>query len=596
MKGVKGVKGTVVSLLCACGLVGAACDRQPSSPGNGTSSKPGPTGDWVFTEITESVGLDFAHFIGASGEYYIPEIMSGGCAVLDYDLDGDLDVYAVQGALLGKRESMDEAWFPPAGADAGSAQPRNHLYRNDLIAPEGRGGTVKFADVTDDSGTGDTQYGMGCAVGDYDNDGYPDLYVTNFGPNVLYHNNGDGTFTNVTDTAGVGNARWSVGAAFLDYDRDRLLDLYVTTYVDYGYGVHHTCRREGGRIDYCGPLSHARISSVLYHNNGDGTFTDVTLTAGIAAVYGYGLGAVCADFDGDGWIDIYAANDASPNQLWINQKDGTFVDNALVAGVSINLDGQDEASMGLTAGDFDRDGDEDIFLTHEMNETNTLYRNEGNGLFVDATIETRLSRPSLGRTGFGTQWFDYDHDGWLDLFVTNGAMRMLDSPTNKPWPIDMPDQLYRNVGGRFVETTREAGPALAKPYAGRAVAFGDVDNDGDIDLLVMSSNGPLRLLRNNVGNRKPWIRLRLEGTRSNRDAFGARVAVALPDGVTLWSRAHTDGSYCAANDPRIHVGLGDATKVESVTVHWPNGGVERWTDIPLKKQTTLREGEGRAVE
>jgi hypothetical protein len=568
-----------------------ACDQEPDvRTSRNRPVQSAPATDPIFTDITAEVGLNFVHHIGATGRHYVPEIVGGGGALFDFDRDGDLDVYAIQGAMLEPGASTDASTFPLRGIDADDPPTRNRLYRNELIDSDGRTGRLTFVDVTDAAGVGDTGYGMGCAVGDYDNDGAPDLYVTNFGPNVLLHNNGDGTFTDRTEHAGVGDPRWGCGAAFLDYDRDGNLDLFVTHYIDYSLAQHRPCEREGGRDDYCGPLAFEPIADVLFHNNGDGTFTDASVSSGIHRAFGYGLGVVCADFNRDGWIDIYVANDATPNQLWINRHDGTFVDDAMLAGAAVNADGRNEAGMGVTAGDFDGDGDEDIFLTHEMEETNTLYRSRGDGLFDDATFDVRLARPSMGMAGWGTAWFDYDNDGSLDLFVSNGALRRLETQLDDPWPYKMPDQLFRNAGERFVETTDQAGAALTTPHTGRGTAFGDVDNDGDIDLLCFSNNEPLRLLRNNHGNRQPWAMLEVVDRKAGRHAYGARVEIKLSDDRTLWRRVHTDGSYCSAGDPRIHVGLGRADRIGSVTVHWITGEIERWTYVPTGKITTLREG------
>ncbi len=532
------------------------------------------------------------HFNGATGAFYLPEIMGAGCAVFDYDSDGDLDLYAVQGALLGAGKTLEQSPFPPR-----DRPPRSRLFRNRLVVPGGSGG-LTFEDVTEESGTAGEGFGMGCAVGDYDNDGRPDLYVTRFGPNVLFHNEGGGKLTDVTRRAGVGDPRFSASAAFLDYNRDGLLDLFVTTYVDYSLAANRDCFRFGGQRDYCGPLSYEPAPARLYRNQGDGTFADVTVEAGIHLHYGCGLGVVCADFDADGWIDIFVANDATPNQLWINRRNGTFEDTALGAGVAVNAAGQNEAGMGITAGDYDRDGDWDVFISHDTGETNTLFRLLTAGLFEDATSSTRLGHPSLPFTGFGTQWFDYDNDGWLDLFVANGSVRKLPERFGDPCPYAQSHQLFHNVEGRFVETSSAAGPGLTAPSVGRGAAFGDLDNDGDIDLVLANNNGPLRVILNDRGARNHWVRFLLEGTRSNRDAYGARVAVELQGGLTLWQRAGADGSYLSSSDQRVHFGLGAETRVKAVTVHWPSGLVERWREpaVAVDAQTTLREGEGEKVQ
>jgi hypothetical protein len=504
--------------------------------------------------------------------------MGSGAALFDYDADGDLDVYAVQGARLAG----------PA-APGGAPLPANRLFRNDAGASDGGG--LRFTDVTDEAGVGDTGCGMGSAVSDYDNDGDLDLYVTNFGDNVLYENQGDGTFADVTARAGVAVARFSASAAFLDYDHDGDLDLFVTTYVDFTPPTNRECFRLGGRRGYCGPLSYRPTPDVLLRNEGDGTFRDVSAAAGIERAFGCGLGVVCADFDGDGRIDLFVANDATPNQLWMNRGDGTFVDRALVAGVAVNRDGRNEAGMGVTAGDFDRDGDLDIFLTHEVDETNTLYVNQGQGFFSDETTRLRLAAPSLPHSGFGTRWLDYDHDGWLDLFVVNGAVRALADQLDDPHPYRQPDQVYRNQGGdSFIEVTRLCALGAG---TGRGLATGDVDNDGDLDVLVTNNNGPLALYLNTTGDRRPWVRLRLHGKQANRDGLGATITLLADGKPAGLAVVGTDGSYLSASDRRVHFAVGAAARIEAV-VRWPGSRTERFGPLPPRAQSELREGEGEA--
>ncbi|MBI4583577.1 MAG: CRTAC1 family protein [Planctomycetes bacterium] len=581
----------ILLVLLIAGLITWSIYKSRPSPDSANPAAQ-PSREPVFSEIASAVGLDFIHYTGATGEYYLPEIMGSGCAFIDYDRDEDLDIYVVQGALLGEGKSIEQSTFPPR-----ERPPRNKLFRNDLIQKNGVSGKLSFTDITTEAGVGDPAYGMGCAVGDYDNDGYPDLYVTNFGPNVLYHNNGNGTFSEVSRQAGVDDPRFSASAAFLDYNRDGYLDLFVTNYVDFSTAANRECTRLGGQKDYCGPKSYEPSSNRLFRNNRNGTFTDATREAGLATGKSYySLGVIGADFNGDGWMDIFVANDATPNQLWINQKKGAFEEKALFAGVAVNNDGQTEACMGVTAADFDRDGDEDIFVTNEQGEKNTLYRNLGKGLFEDASFQTGLATPSLPNTGFGTLWFDYDNDGWLDLFVANGAVRKLANQIQNPYPFHQPDQLYHNQGGLYFETTPWAGAGVTELQTGRGAAFGDVDNDGDLDILVSNNHGPLRLLLNNIGNRKNWVRFFLVGTTSNRDALGAHVLLKLPGGLELWQRVGTDGSYCSANDQRLHFGVGQAKYIESATVYWPSGKKECWKTVPLNKSAVLREGKGLQLE
>lgn len=548
-------------------------------------------------DITERAGLDFVHNTGATGEFYFPEIAGSGCALFDYDGDGDLDVYAVQAHPLD----------PAAGSEANG---KNRLFRNDLRPESG----PHFVDVTDEAGVGDTGYGMGCAVGDYDNDGDADLLVTNFGPDTLYRNNGDGTFADVTATAlpqspssraagadetsahVVRSDHWSTSASFLDYDRDGYLDLFIAKYVAYSVRENYPCYSRSSRRDYCGPESFDPVVDQLLHNNGDGTFSDVTVRAGLDRAYGSGLGVVAADFNNDGWVDIYVANDGDANQLWINQRDGTFENTALLAGAAYNADGMPEAGMGVTAGDFDLDGDEDIFLAHLLGEHNTLLVNDGTGFFDDRTDHLRLGAMSRRFTGFGVDWFDIDGDGYLDLFVANGAVKIAVEYADRPCPYVYPNLLIRNGGPPdfgFQNVSELGGEAVSKLEVSRGAAFGDVDNDGDVDILISNSNGPLRLLRNDAGNGGSWLVLRLRGTQSNRDAFGAVVRVKGADGVELVRRVHTDGSYCSANDPRIYFGLAGATSARSAIVTWPSGMVETFGNLEPGRVIELREGAGR---
>ncbi|MCH7666921.1 MAG: VCBS repeat-containing protein, partial [Acidobacteria bacterium] len=405
------------ALWCSC--AGDAVDSSAGEPRALVSGGP------IFTEQAAAAGLDFVHFNGMSGEYYYSEHMGGGVALLDYDLDGDLDLYVTQGHLLGSGKTASDALFPmPDGPII------DRLYRNDLgdLSDSSRGpnrsGGLRFTDVTAESGIVAGGYGMGVAVGDFDNDGWPDLYITNWGsPNQLWRNNGDLTFSDVTQEAGVGETRWSIAAAFLDYDRDGWLDLFVGNYLDYTFSVHKECVSDIGLRDYCGPLSYDSVSDVLYRNRGDGTFEDATTTSLVKNIAASGFGVVTGDFDGNGWLDIYVTNDGLANHLWLNQGDGTFRNEALIAGAAVNDEGRAEASMGVDAGDFDRDGDEDLIMVHLDQETNTLYENLGSGSFEDKSSATRLGAPSLEFTGFGTGFLDYDNDGWLDLFVANGGVK-----------------------------------------------------------------------------------------------------------------------------------------------------------------------------
>ncbi|MEN3329599.1 MAG: enediyne biosynthesis protein [Acidobacteriota bacterium] len=530
----------------------------------------------LFKEVAEQVGLRFQHYNGMTGKFYLPEITGSGAALFDLDNDGDLDVFLVQGNVL-------EPNTKPTGALFGK------LFRNELIP----GKTLSFTDVTQKSGIVATGYGMGAATGDINNDGLPDLYLSNLGSNQMYLNKGDGKFVDVTRESGTGDPRWSTSASFFDYDRDGWLDLMLVNYADFSFSNSPNCFAATTAKDYCTPRVFRAPGNRLFHNKGDGIFEDVTTPAGVDKEFGHGLGVVTADFNNDGWIDIYVANDGDHNQLWINQKNGRFVNDALLAGCAVNRNGQAEAGMGVDAGDFDGNGTDDIFITHLMDETNTLYANLGEALFEDRTREAGLGMPGRRFTGFGTFFFDYDNDGWLDLFVANGAVQLLPELVRQknPFPLGQPDQLFRNMGkGSFVEIVDE--PEFSLLEVGRGAAFGDVDNDGDTDFLVTNNNGPARLFLNQVGTRNHWLGLRLVG-KAGRDMLGAQVDVVVDDNKKLRRRVRTDGSYLSANDPRVLVGLGAAARVKAVRVRWPNGAIEEWKELMVDRYTTLKEGMAR---
>ena len=560
---------------------------RPAAP-----AAPAPGQEEVFVDRARELGIDFTHVNGMTGAFYMPEIMGPGVALFDYDNDGDLDLFIVQGGPLGPSPKLNHL---------------NHaLYRNDLrTGPDGKP-ELHFTDVTAESGITLSGYSMGVAVGDYDNDGWPDLYITGLDGGHLWHNNGRNaagqvTFTDVTAKAGLTDGLWSVSAAFVDYDRDGRLDLYVGHYLKFSFASAKPCRTPAGAPDWCGPVPADALPARLFHNRGDGTFEDVSAKSGIGSEPGPTLGVSTADFDGDGWIDIYAANDATFNQLWRNQHDGTFRNVGLIAGCAVNADGKAQASMGIDAGDYDGDGDEDLVMDNLTNEGVTLYRNDGTGMFEDVTLASGLFRPSLPYTGFGAAWLDYDNDSWLDLFTVNGAVRTIEeqAKAGERLPLRQAKQLFHNLGnrgnGRFEDVTARAGAVLARPEISRGAAFGDLDNDGDTDVVVANNNGRPLVLLNQVGSRHPWLGLRLLTGQPGRDALGARVGVVRAGAPTLWRRARADGSYASANDPRVLVGLGDKTAVTKVIVKWPSGRVEEWKAPPLNAYTTLREGEGTAV-
>ncbi len=593
-------------------LAGAAAPRAPVTAPETTE---------IFVDRARLSSLDFVQFNGMSGGYYMAEVTGSGGALVDLDNDGDLDVYLLQGTMLGAGKTTADAIFPPDRPEPLT----DRLYRNDLVT--GKDDTLRFTDVTEQAGLQASRYGMGVATGDFDGDGWVDLYVTNYGANQLLRNDGprddgvedDGwvTFTDVTEEAGVSDPRWSVPAAFFDYDGDGHLDLFVGNYIAAPIdgsisGVKRTiCRDFTGALDYCGPGAFSPEPDRLFHNRGDGTFEDVTAAAGITSGFGGALGVVTADFNGDRRPDIYVANDSKPNNLWLNRGDGTFVDEALLAGCSVNAGGKAEASMGVDAGDFDGDGDLDLFMAHLTSETNTLFLNDGQGVFDDSTIDTGLGPSSRLFTSFGTAWIDYDNDGWLDLITVSGAVKKIEAlaRAGDPFPVHQTNQLYRNLGAadgtvRFEEVTDDAGRVFELSEVSRGAVAGDVDNDGDVDVLVVNNSGPVRLLINQVGDRRHWLGLRLLGSDGRRDMLGARVAVYRSGRPKLLRRVRTDGSYASASDPRVLFGLGDVslapplgneTAIDKVHVEWPDGSAEEWTDIPIDRYSTLLQGTGQPV-
>jgi hypothetical protein len=567
--------GHILALTVAAAL--AACGPDKGERGTVKSVVTPP-----FVDVTEQSGVGFRHMNGMSGEFYYPEIIGSGVALFDYNNDGRLDMLVLQGQPLG-----------PGKTAAGTCTAR--LYRNDLVENADKTRTIKFTDVTEASHLCTHGYGMGVAVGDIDNDGFFDVFVTHFGaPNQLFRNNGDGTFTDITKKAGVtGNGRWGSSATFFDFDRDGFLDLFVADYVDYSLEKNQRCYASTSARDYCAPSAYKHVPGILYRNRGDGTFEDVSVKSGITAAYGAGLGVMAVDLDGDGWPDLYVANDGNPNQLWINQKNGTFKNEAEIRGSAVNADGVAEAGMGIDIADFDGNGTEDIFLTHLTREKSTLFFNRGGGIFEDRSVEVGVAAPSIPFTGFGTAFLDYDNDGWLDIVAANGAVHLIEELRQKgdPFALHQKKQLFHNLGnGKFEESTQQAGPAFELSEVGRGLAVGDLDNDGGIDFVVNNNNGTLRVFRNQVGSARSWLGLRL--VTGKRDAYGAKVELKRKDLPPIWRRVRADGSYLSANDPRVLIGLGANPQIEGLTVHWPDGKSERFVAPPVGRYTTLTQGTG----
>jgi hypothetical protein len=542
-----------------------------------------------FEDISAAAGLDFAHDNGRQGEWQYPEILGGGCGLVDLDQDGWLDLVLIQSGPL-PREREDQS--PPDR----SAQGGSRILLNQGPDRADASGSPQFQDITESAGLRALGYGMGIAAGDLTGNGYPDLYITNYGPNQLWRNNGDGSFTDITESSGTGDTGFGVSASIADFNGDGRLDLFVVNYVDHDPENNPSCLASTTRRDYCGPAVFPAQKDQLFINRGDGRFDNVTSTALIEHQAKPGLGVVSLDMNGDGRMDIFVANDGTANQYWQNLGDGRFEEQGLVSGTAVNRHGQMEAGMGVAVADYDRDGRFDLFLTHLDGESNTLYRNLGDGLFVDGTAGAGLAAPSLPYTGFGTVFADFDHDGFEDLFIANGAVRVEEAQraAGSDYPLQQTDLLFRNRDGqRFDNVTATAGPAFSTPAVGRGAALGDVDNDGRQDLLLCDNHGAARLLMNRSASGYRWLGLRLMSGAPGRDAIGAVVDLLNAQGQAVQRRrVATDGSYLNSNDPRIVFGLGSDRARHRVRVRWPDGKVERFGELTDSGYRTLRQGQG----
>ena len=527
----------------------------------------------TFTDVADAAGIAFRHDNAASSEKFLIETMGSGCGWIDYDQNGLLDLYLVNGAAT-------RVYSP-------SRPLRSALYRNN--------GDGTFTDVTGKAGVGaEGLFGMGVAVGDYDNDGFPDLFVLGYGRCILYRNNGDGTFTDVTARAGVENSgRWASSAAWFDYDNDGRLDLVIANYVDWSPDHNFYCGDTGpGMRSYCHPDDFRGQPPTLYHNNGDGTFTDVSKASGVGLKGGNGLGVVTFDYDDDGWQDIFIANDHMPNFLFHNNRDGTFREMGYAAGVAVSSDGQFEAGMGTDAADTTGSGRMDLVVAHLDMQLARLYQNLGDHTFDDATLRSKIGYSTYHMSGFGARFMDYDNDGARDLFIANGHVLDNIERYHADRRYAEPKLMFRNNGhGIFENVSDRLGPDFLLPRVSRGAAIGDFDNDGDLDIVVNNNGQAPQLLRNDGGNANHWLEILLIGTKSNRDGVGARVKVSAGD-LILYDQRKGGMSYQSAQDPRLHFGLGTHSKIDAIEIRWPSGSVTKLAGIASDRVIAVKEGEG----
>ncbi len=536
----------------------------------------GPADAWAqapiqLTDVTDDTGIAFTHTDGSSGQRYMIEPITAGVALFDYDRDGDIDIYFLNGSPLFRKS------LPGSKPEVA---PRNALYRND--------GGMKFTDVTDRAGVGDTGFGLGVAVGDYNNDGHLDLYLNNFGPNVLYRNNGNGTFTDVTEAADVGNGqRVGAGANFLDIDNDGDLDLFTANYIEFSLDLHRVYQHYTGHTVYPGPGDYTPTPDTLYRNNGDGTFTDISVQSGIADSSGPGMGTVCADLDDDGDIDIVVANDMKGNFLYQNDGTGKFEEAALFAGLAYDLGGKAQASMGIACADFDNDGRLDLHVTSYQFELASLYRNLGDGFFEDVTRITGVGAGTGADVTWGNGFVDFDNDGDRDIFIASGHVEPDVALYDDATSYMARNILMMNTGdGKFVNVSDQAGDGMAAKYSSRGAAFDDLDGDGDMDVVILNSRREPTILRNDSPGENHWIRIRLVDPRGNRDGVGARVKVVTGD-VTQTDAVHSGQGYQSHFGMQPHFGLGKADHVDRIEVHWLGGTVDVLRNVSADRVLTI---------
>jgi hypothetical protein len=529
-----------------------------------------------FEDATARSGVRFRHSASKTSEKYLPESMGAGVAMLDYDNDGRLDLFFVNGAAL--RDPM------PAGSKPDKSDPQfwNRLYRNK--------GDGTFADVTESAGLRGDGYGMGAAAGDFDNDGLPDLYVTSLGRNNLYRNNGGGTFTDITDKSGVAGGGWSVGAAFVDYDNDGYLDLIVSRYLDWDFIRNVYCgQRQAGYRSYCHPDQFKHVTHLVFRNNHNGTFSDVSKASGLGSVPSKGLGIAINDFNRDGYADVAIANDSFPQQLFRNNGDGTFTDVAAELGVAYDEDGKTFAGMGIDMADYNHDHWPDLFVNALALQRYALFKNDRARAFDYVSGQSGISRISQSHSGWGAKFVDYNNDGWKDLFVAQGHVMDNIELTQPATSYREPILLMRNAAGRFEDVSRQSGDVFRMPMAARGAAFGDLNNDGWIDVVINCNDGNTVILMNKGGNGNHWLIVNTVGTRSNRDGIGARVRVKSKQGIEQTAFVSAAGSYASASDKRVHFGLGQDGSALSLEITWPGGAVQRLENVACDQVLTVKE-------
>ena len=567
-----------VLLICGCKQPATVTPATQEAPQTATASPspsptpPRPSGAIEYTDVTAEAGIHFKHNSGAFGKKYLPETIGSGCAFLDYDNDGWQDILLVNS--MDWPENKKRRSFPA-------------LYHNN------RDGT--FTDVTAQAGLGVEMYGIGVAVADYDNDGNVDIYITCVGPNHLFRNIGGGKFVDMTKSAGVGDPGFSTSAAWFDYDNDGKLDLFVGNYVDWSPQTDLYCSLDNKNKSYCTPQSYKGQSATLYHSRGNGSFENVTAKAGMNDPAGKTLGVALLDYDDDGWMDLFVANDTEPNKLYRNNHNGTFTDNAVIAGVAFSEAGTARAGMGVDAADYDGSGRQSVVIGNFTNESIALYHNDGSGLFTDDAPASGIGKMSAQSLTFACFFFDYDLDGLADVFAANGHVSDDISVVQPTVKYAQPPHLFHNKGKRkFEEVTAKLGRALNRAIVGRGAAYGDFDNDGDLDLLITTNNGPARLLRNENANQNDLLRVRTVGVRSNRDGIGAKVVVKTAKGRAVYEMVRTGSSYCSQAELPLTFGLGKPEDGTTLTVEiaWPSGQKDRIADVKPNQSITVQEGKG----